>query len=114
MLRPANSGLDSGRVESTLWVLLSKMSVPVLLVRGDGSAVLDRDVAKEMIDILPNGQFVSVRGAGHDVMSDNPVAFLDSTLPFLLELQTRSALDPREAFDPDRGNPSNVGGGLIV
>jgi pimeloyl-ACP methyl ester carboxylesterase len=93
MLSRVNGKSDPVLAESTLWTLLRKMSFPVLLVRGAGSAVLDRDVANRMIKVLPNGHFASVLGAGHDVMSDNPAAFLASTLPFLLELQARSEPD---------------------
>jgi pimeloyl-ACP methyl ester carboxylesterase len=95
MLSCVNGKADPALVESTLWTLLRKMSFPVLLVRGAGSAVLDRDIANRMMEALPNGRFVSVRCAGHDVMSDNPAAFLHSALPFLLELQARSELDTR-------------------
>jgi len=75
---------DFGAVKSDLWALLSKMTCPVLLVRGEGSAVLTRDAATQVLKVLPDGHFRSVRLAGHDVMSDNPAGFADAVLPYLL------------------------------
>jgi pimeloyl-ACP methyl ester carboxylesterase len=78
--------LDYRPSESDLWALFKTMEWPVLLVRGEGSAVLPRDVAERMVKVIPNGRFRSVRFAGHDVMSDNPAGFADAVLPFLLAL----------------------------
>jgi pimeloyl-ACP methyl ester carboxylesterase len=75
---------DSRAAKSDLWPLLREMTWPVLLVRGEGSAVLTRDAATQVLKVLPDGHFRSVRCAGHDVMSDNPTGFADAVLPFLL------------------------------
>jgi pimeloyl-ACP methyl ester carboxylesterase len=84
MIRPVNDQEDFSGAKSDLWALLSKMTWPVLLVRGEGSAVLTRDAATQVLEVLPDGHFRSVRFAGHDVMSDNPAGFADAVLPFLL------------------------------
>jgi pimeloyl-ACP methyl ester carboxylesterase len=84
MIRPESDQEDFRAVKSDLWALLRKMTWPVLLVRGEGSAVLTRDAATQVLKVLPDGHFRSVRFAGHDVMSDNPAGFADAVLPFLL------------------------------
>ena len=75
---------EGSRAGPDLSALLREMTWPVLLVRGEGSAVLPRSAATEILNVLPDGHFRSVRFAGHDVMSDNPAGFADAVLPFLL------------------------------
>jgi 3-oxoadipate enol-lactonase len=77
------------------WDSLTDMQWPVLVVRGEGSAVLTRAAAKRMIELLPDGSLVSIRLAGHAVMIDNPEGFAGEILPFLLRLLEQ--LHPMEA-----------------
>jgi pimeloyl-ACP methyl ester carboxylesterase len=57
-----------------LWAALSRVEVPVLLVRGmaPGSVVDDDDEA-ELLRRLPAAQVAHVEGAGHSVQGDKPV-----------------------------------------
>jgi pimeloyl-ACP methyl ester carboxylesterase len=64
--------------------LLSRMEWPALVVRGAGSALLSRDVAEQMIEIMPNARLETVPAAGHGVILDNPKGFEAAIRPFLI------------------------------
>ena len=66
-----------------LWEPLRRIAVPALLVRGAESDVLSADVAKRMIDALPDGRLVEIPGAGHTVPADQPEAFARAVRGFL-------------------------------
>jgi pimeloyl-ACP methyl ester carboxylesterase len=70
---------------STLWSALPQIRCPVLLIRGVASSVLSHSVAQRMVKALPNASLVSIRLAGHSVMTDNPEAFTAATTAFLAE-----------------------------
>jgi pimeloyl-ACP methyl ester carboxylesterase len=82
-MRPQVDGRDA---PSTLvpprssWNL---MMCPILLVRGGRSQVLPEESAREFVSDIPNGELVTVPGAGHNVHSDNVRGFLEAILPFL-------------------------------
>ncbi len=57
--------------------------MPALLVRGADSDVLSAEVAKRMIDALPDGRLVEIPGAGHTVPADQPEAFARAVRGFL-------------------------------
>ena len=67
---------QGGRRETIdLWEPLRRITAPTLLVRGADSDVLSAEVAKRMIDALPDGRLVEIPGAGHPVPMDQPEAF---------------------------------------
>jgi pimeloyl-ACP methyl ester carboxylesterase len=73
-----------GRRETIdLWEPLRRITAPTLLVRGADSDVLSADVAKRMIDALPDGRLVEIAGAGHPVPLDQPEAFARAVRAFL-------------------------------
>jgi pimeloyl-ACP methyl ester carboxylesterase len=75
---------QGGRRETIdLWEPLRRITAPTLLVRGADSDVLSVDVAKRMIDALPDGRLVEVPGAGHPVPLDQPEAFARAVRAFL-------------------------------
>ena len=75
---------QGGRRETIdLWEPLRRISAPVLLVRGAESDVLSAEVAKRMIDALPDGRLVEIAGAGHTVPADQPEAFARAVRRFL-------------------------------
>lgn len=59
------------------------LPMPVLLIRGADSNILDADAAGRFADALPNGRLVTVERAGHNVHGQNTPGFLDALLPFL-------------------------------
>lgn len=74
-----------------LWNTIASISLPVLILRGIGSAVLSDDVAERMEKELPNGRLSTVTGAGHGVMADNPRGFANALYPFLSQLRVGSS-----------------------
>jgi pimeloyl-ACP methyl ester carboxylesterase len=69
---------------ATLWEALSRVEVPVLLVRamGSGSMVDDEDEA-ELLVRQPLASVVRVEGAGHSVQGDQPVVLAKILATFL-------------------------------
>jgi len=60
--------------EALLWDALAKLRCPVLLARGERSAMLPEAVALEMIDLIANARLVQIPNAGHALMFDNAPA----------------------------------------
>jgi pimeloyl-ACP methyl ester carboxylesterase len=62
------------------------LTLPVLLVRGAESEVLEPDAAERFVATLPSAHLVTVPAAGHNVHSANTPGFLELVGPFLSEL----------------------------
>jgi pimeloyl-ACP methyl ester carboxylesterase len=62
---------------------VAHITIPVLVVRGAESNVLDPDAAARFVATLPKGELVTVAQAGHNVHSANTPAFLEVVGPFL-------------------------------
>lgn len=65
-----------------LWAALRRIAVPVLVIRGDQSAVTSQAVAQRMIAILARGEVVEVPG-GHDLGVENPDPVAQALAAFL-------------------------------
>ncbi len=65
---------------------VANLEVPVLLVRGGNSNVLEQAAAERFVDALPNGELRVVPDCGHNVASQNTPGFLAAIKPFLNEL----------------------------
>jgi esterase len=65
------------------WALLRTLTPPTLVLRGEHSTVLDRDVAERMVKELPNGRLVEIPRAVHTLHEDNPEAVLAALRAFL-------------------------------
>ena len=61
------------------WEALKAMTCPVLVLRGAKSDVLSADIARRMMEALPDGKLVEVPGVGH--------------APVLTEPEAKAALD---------------------
>ncbi len=59
--------------QSSLWGHLGKMSVPVLAIAGDRDTKFT-DIARRMVEALPNANFASIEDAGHATHSEQPEA----------------------------------------
>jgi pimeloyl-ACP methyl ester carboxylesterase len=70
-------------VDLDWWALLRAIPVPTLVLRGEESPILDRDVAERMARELPLGRFVEIPGAIHTLHEDNPEAVLAALREFL-------------------------------
>ena len=65
------------------WDSVASFNVPTLLIRGEHSPLLSRDVADKFVSIAKNSQLVEVPGSGHPVPLDKPEGFLDAVQTFL-------------------------------
>jgi len=70
-------------VDVDWWAVLRAIPVPTLVLRGEESPILDREVAERMAKELPKGRFVEIPRAVHTLHEDNPDAVLAALKPFL-------------------------------
>ncbi len=56
-----------------LWEAISRLAVPVLLVRGLAWSVVDDDDVAELLRRQPSATVIGVEGAGHSVQGDRPL-----------------------------------------
>jgi esterase len=77
---------DRPRVDSELVSDLSRISCPVLVVRGGESDVFWDEDALEVATSVQNGRWVKVEGAGHTVQGDNPTALIKEINTFTREI----------------------------
>lgn len=61
-----------GTDENRMWQEYKSIPVPVLLLRGEQSPVLDPDVANRMVAERPATKLYTVPNAGHTILDDNP------------------------------------------
>lgn len=76
-----------------LWHALANIRAPSLVLKGQASAILARQVAEKMAhEIMPNAELQVIPRAGHAMMVDNPSAFEDAVERFVQinSLQTAS------------------------
>jgi pimeloyl-ACP methyl ester carboxylesterase len=71
------------RVPVDAWGLLPEIAVPTLVVRGEHSTILHRDVALRMTKALSVATLEEIRGAHHHVTLDAPRALADCLLAWL-------------------------------
>jgi pimeloyl-ACP methyl ester carboxylesterase len=81
--------IDTGQLEAAA----RRVDVPVLVVRGLVSDLLSDEGARELLELVPHGEMVSVAGAGHMVAGDRNDLFNDAVVGFLA--RTRPAADRR-------------------
>jgi pimeloyl-ACP methyl ester carboxylesterase len=65
------------------WPLLSRIAAPTLVVRGQWSPILPRELAVEMIKRIPEARFEEVPGTYHHLVLDRPTAFVSVLDRFL-------------------------------
>jgi pimeloyl-ACP methyl ester carboxylesterase len=74
--------------------ILRGLLCPVLLVRGEASAILSQASALDTLRQLRNGKLVVVAGAGHCVMTDNPGGFVEAVSSFVRSISRDAAARP--------------------
>lgn len=77
-----HSSID--RLEQTT----AAINVPVLLIRGSDSNVVDQAGMDHMRERIPHARFREIPGAGHMVVGDSNNAFTCAVLEFLSELES--------------------------
>jgi len=65
------------------WALLDRITAPTLLVRGEHSPILPREMAAEMLARLAHARLVEIPGTYHHLVLDAPSAFARALEDFL-------------------------------
>ena len=76
VLRSPQRPIRRAAPPTVLWDMLGQIPCPTLVIRGETSDILSRETAQRMVEVLPNGKWVEVPGAGHRVPLDNLPGFL--------------------------------------
>jgi pimeloyl-ACP methyl ester carboxylesterase len=58
------------------------MAAPFLLARGGGSLIVTEDAAHDFTARFPDGRWINITGAGHNVQEDNPRDLADALRAF--------------------------------
>ncbi|WP_019927097.1 alpha/beta fold hydrolase [Nocardia sp. BMG111209] len=84
MSRHAVRGVAAESREVPLWDRLPELRCPVLVLRGDRpSTIVTDELADRWRAALPTAEVATIAGAGHDLWSRDPGAYLAALLPFL-------------------------------
>ena len=65
------------------WALLERITAPTLLVRGEHSPILPREMAADMLARLARARLVEIPGTYHHLVLDAPIAFAKALDEFL-------------------------------
>ena len=68
---------------SDLWPDFRNITCPTLIVRAVDTDILSPEVAKEMVEAIPNGRLVQIQRAGHWVFEDNAADYIAEVRRFL-------------------------------
>jgi esterase len=71
------------REPSQVWKSLPRIACPALIVKITRSPLLDREVAKKMVEQLPHGRLAEIDDSYHHVMLDNPAGLTEVLREFL-------------------------------
>ena len=58
------------------WPILPKIACPTLVVRGEGSGIMDRAAMLRVATTVQRGQFAELKGAWHHLVLDDPARFV--------------------------------------
>jgi len=72
------------------WPLLPGVVCPTLVVRGEGSLIMDRDAWLRVATAVQRGQFAEVKGAWHHLILDDPAGFCSIVTTWLDRVVTQS------------------------
>jgi pimeloyl-ACP methyl ester carboxylesterase len=77
-------GIGAGAEDlDRLWTEIRRIACPTLLVRGAESPAVSPEAAERFLRDVRRSTLVTVAGAGHSIMGDNPAGFLAAVRPFL-------------------------------
>jgi pimeloyl-ACP methyl ester carboxylesterase len=74
---------EQTRMPVDCWPLLPRISASTLVVRGEYSTILDREVGRRMAKAIPSATLEEIPGAHHHVTFDAPRALADCILAWL-------------------------------
>lgn len=69
-----------------LWGCLDRIKCPVLVVRGANSDILSNDTFEGMLKAIPGSKGTVIPDAGHLVLGDNTLGFIEGVADFLFGL----------------------------
>ena len=72
------------------WPLLPGVVCPTLVVRGEGSKIMDRDAWLRVATSVQRGQFAEVKDAWHHLILDDPAAFCGIVTTWLDRVMAQS------------------------
>jgi pimeloyl-ACP methyl ester carboxylesterase len=82
----------------------ARMQVPVLVIRGEHDPIMPVRWADQLLDLLPRAEpLLTVPGTGHCLHCNAPDAFVAAVLPYLREVEARSAVMARTMRTEDEG-----------
>jgi pimeloyl-ACP methyl ester carboxylesterase len=73
------------------WLLLREIVAPTLVIRGELSPILPREMAERLAGEVRGARLAEVPGAHHHLVLDRPEAFSTALLEFLDDLDAREA-----------------------
>ena len=73
----------SGPMENITLEEAGGFDLPVLLVRGENSNILEPDAAERFANAMPQGRLVTVPNSGHNVHGQNTLGFIAAVREFL-------------------------------
>ena len=79
-------GATRSDTEDRLEAAARRLTVPVLLVRGAKSELVDEEVAREFLEMVPHAKYADVGDARHMVAGDKNDAFTHAVVQFLEEM----------------------------
>lgn len=88
-----NTDVEEVRRDGRFVEAARNIRVPVLLVRGAQSDVVDETIARELLELIPHARYVDVAGAAHMVAGDENDAFTDAVVAFCDELTASKTLE---------------------
>jgi pimeloyl-ACP methyl ester carboxylesterase len=77
------------------WPLLPGVVCPTLVVRGEGSKIMDRDAWLRVATAVQRGQFAEVKDAWHHLILDDPASFCSIVTTWLDRVVTQSPTSGR-------------------
>jgi pimeloyl-ACP methyl ester carboxylesterase len=76
-----------------LWTAFEDLSMPVLLLRGQYSSMLDSNTATKLVsEVITNGRLEVISDAGHSLMIDNSKDFEASVIRFINNVKLESSV----------------------
>jgi pimeloyl-ACP methyl ester carboxylesterase len=82
-IRMGQQSEHTGYSAEDLWPFLGNVTCPVLLMRGEESPFLSREVAHQMWRSLPRAELVEIPASTHLPVQENPIASLKAITAFL-------------------------------
>lgn len=76
------------QVQQDMLTAVGRLSLPVLLIRGQNSELVSMDHVREFQERVPHARFTDIRDAGHMVAGDKNDVFATAVEEFLVDLKS--------------------------